>query len=61
MEYVRRMLPSTPVPQVFAFEGVGSSLAKEAGAVYMLLEGLWKHRSRRGIRHLCSRGEHYTF
>jgi len=39
MEFVRQRLHVVSLPRVYAYEGVGSQLAVDAGAVYMLLEG----------------------
>ncbi len=41
MEFVRQRLPAVSLPRVYAYEGVGSQLAADAGAVYMLLEGFY--------------------
>ena len=41
MQFVRQRLPAIPVPCVYAYEAPGSSLAADAGAVYMLLEGFY--------------------
>ncbi|KAJ0167558.1 hypothetical protein CTA2_1848 [Colletotrichum tanaceti] len=41
MEFVKQRLPHIPVPHVYAYEAPGSQLAADAGAVYMLLEGLY--------------------
>ena len=41
MELVRQKLHAVSLPLVYAYEGVGSQLAADAGAVYMLLEGFY--------------------
>ncbi|KAH9890298.1 hypothetical protein F4778DRAFT_380042 [Xylariomycetidae sp. FL2044] len=41
MDFVRQRLPAIPVPCVYAYEGLGSRGAADAGAVYMLLEGFY--------------------
>lgn len=41
MQFVRQNLPAVTVPRVYAYEGPGSQLAVDAGAIYMLLEGFY--------------------
>jgi hypothetical protein len=41
MRFVRRSLSRVTIPRVYAYEGPGSQLAAEAGALYMLLEGFY--------------------
>jgi hypothetical protein len=46
MEYAARQLPTIPVPRLYAYEGPGSRLVADAGAVYMLLEASVEMRCR---------------
>ena len=39
MECVRQGLSAISVPRLYAYDGPGSQLAADVGAVYMLLEG----------------------
>ncbi|KAK0609564.1 hypothetical protein B0T17DRAFT_621611 [Bombardia bombarda] len=41
MNFVKRNLPTIRIPAVYAYEGPGSQLATDVGAVYMLLEGFY--------------------
>lgn len=41
MNFVRQKLPGVTVPHVYAYEGPGSQVAAEVGAVYMLIEGFY--------------------
>ncbi|CRK32678.1 hypothetical protein BN1723_016301 [Verticillium longisporum] len=41
MQFVAQNLPAVVVPKVYAYEGSGSQLATDAGAIYMLLEGFY--------------------
>ena len=39
MKFVRQRLPAIPIPCLYSYEGPGSQLAADVGAVYMHLEG----------------------
>lgn len=41
MAFVRQNVPAITLPQIYAYEGPGSQLAADAGAIYMLLEGFY--------------------
>ncbi|KAH7009377.1 uncharacterized protein B0I36DRAFT_401714 [Microdochium trichocladiopsis] len=41
MAFVRQNVPTITLPQIYAYEGPGSQLAADAGAIYMLLEGFY--------------------
>lgn len=41
MRFVRQTLLTVVVPCVYAYEGPGSQLATDAGAIYMLIEGFY--------------------
>ncbi|KAK2593466.1 hypothetical protein QQS21_008839 [Conoideocrella luteorostrata] len=41
MEFVKKRLPSIPIPSVYTYEGPKSQLAADAGAMYMLIEGFY--------------------
>lgn len=41
MRYIKHRLPSVPVPEVYAYAGPSSKHAKDAGAIYMLLQGFY--------------------
>ncbi|KAK0708508.1 hypothetical protein B0H67DRAFT_590430 [Lasiosphaeris hirsuta] len=41
MAFVRQNVPAITLPQIYTYEGPGSQLATDAGAIYMLLEGFY--------------------
>ncbi|KAK3384498.1 hypothetical protein B0T24DRAFT_515081 [Lasiosphaeria ovina] len=41
MAFVRQNVPAITLPQIYTYEGPGSQLAADAGAIYMLLEGFY--------------------
>lgn len=54
MAFVRQNVPAITLPQVYAYEGPGSKLAADAGAVYMLLEGFYGNTLQDVEPDLCS-------
>lgn len=54
MRFVRQRLPTVVVPRVYAYEGPGSQLAADAGAVYMLIEGFYGNTLQDMVPDLCS-------
>lgn len=53
MRYVAQSLPVV-VPKVYAYESPGSPLANDAGAAYMLIEGLYGNTLQDAAPDLCS-------
>lgn len=54
MAFVRQSLSAITIPQIFAYEGPGSQLAADAGAVYMLLEGFYGNTLRDVESDMCN-------
>ncbi|KAM6506820.1 hypothetical protein FALCPG4_018643 [Fusarium falciforme] len=54
MRFVRQRLPTVVVPRVYAYEGPGSQLAADAGAIYMLIEGFYGNTLQDMVPDLCS-------
>ncbi|KAI8710651.1 APH domain-containing protein [Fusarium sp. LHS14.1] len=54
MRFVRQTLSTVVVPRVYAYEGPGSQLATDAGAVYMLIEGFYGNTLQDITPDLCS-------
>ncbi|OQE00614.1 hypothetical protein PENVUL_c049G04873 [Penicillium vulpinum] len=54
MRFVQQQLPAVVVPQVYAYEGPGSSLAIDAGASYMLLESFYGNTLQDTAFDICS-------
>ncbi|GAB0139139.1 hypothetical protein EsDP_00007353 [Epichloe bromicola] len=54
MRFVGRNLSTVVVPEVYAYEGPGSQLATDAGAIYMLLEGFYGNTLQDVAPDLCS-------
>ncbi|OAQ66198.1 phosphotransferase enzyme family domain-containing protein [Pochonia chlamydosporia 170] len=54
MRFVRQRLSNVVVPQVFAYEGTGSQLAANAGAIYMLIEGFRGNTLQDVVPDLCN-------
>jgi hypothetical protein len=53
MQYVRQRLSGISVPAVYAYEPPGSSLAADAGAAYMLLQGLYGNTLQNVAFNIC--------
>lgn len=53
MRFVRRKLSAVVIPRVYAYEGPGSQLATDAGAVYMLIEGFRGNTLQDSVPDLC--------
>ncbi|KAK4166630.1 hypothetical protein QBC43DRAFT_342722 [Cladorrhinum sp. PSN259] len=51
-------LPAITLPQIYAYEGLGSQLAADAGAIYMLLEGFYGNTLQDVEPDLCNLSEH---
>lgn len=54
MQLVQQRLSTITIPRVYAYEGPGSLLAVEAGAVYMLLEGFYGNTLQDVAFDMCS-------
>lgn len=54
MRFVRQKLSTVAVPRVYAYEGPGSELAADAGAIYMLIEGFYGNTLQDVAPDLCS-------
>ena len=54
MRFVRQTLSTVVVPRVYAYEGPGSQLATDAGAIYMLIEGFYGNTLQDVAPDLCS-------
>ncbi|KID78829.1 uncharacterized protein G6M90_00g026150 [Metarhizium brunneum] len=53
MRFMRQRLSTVVVPRVYAYEGPGSQLATDAGAVYMLIEGFRGNTLQDSVPDLC--------
>lgn len=53
MRFVRQRLSTVAVPRVYAYEGPGSQLATDAGAMYMLIEGFRGNTLQDTVPDLC--------
>jgi hypothetical protein len=54
MQFVQQRLSAVTVPRVYAYEGPGSQLAADAGAIYMLLEGFYGNNLQDVAFDMCS-------
>ncbi|KAK4038016.1 hypothetical protein C8A01DRAFT_48310 [Parachaetomium inaequale] len=54
MQFVSRNPPTVTIPRVYAYEGPGSQLAADAGAIYMLLEGFYGNTLQDVAFDICS-------
>ena len=54
MKFVQQRLSAVTVPRVYAYEGPGSQLAADAGAIYMLLEGFYGNNLQDVAFDMCS-------
>ncbi|KAJ2892886.1 hypothetical protein MKZ38_009264 [Zalerion maritima] len=54
MKFVRQSLSTITIPRVYAYEGPGSQLAAEAGAIYMLLEGFYGNTLHNVVSDMCN-------
>ncbi|POR37448.1 Uncharacterized protein TPAR_02355 [Tolypocladium paradoxum] len=54
MKLVKKRLPAIPVPTVYAYEGHGSQLAADVGAIYMLMEGFYGNTLVDVAKDMCS-------
>ncbi|KAH8650410.1 hypothetical protein BGZ61DRAFT_487868 [Ilyonectria robusta] len=54
MYFVRQTLSTVIVPCIYAYEGPGSQLATDAGAIYILIEGFYRNTLQDVAPDLCS-------